>query len=42
MSEKGLVEKEDLLDLKQTIKEEMPEWLETLRRFDDPSIEDVW
>ena len=42
MYEKGLIEKEDLADLKQTIKEEMPEWLATLRRYDDPSIEDVW
>jgi site-specific recombinase XerD len=42
MHEKGLIDKEDLIDLKQTIKEDMPEWLATLRRFDDPSIEDVW
>ena len=42
MYEKGLIEKEDLADLKHTIKEEMPEWLATLRRYDDPSIEDVW
>jgi hypothetical protein len=42
MHERGLIDKQDLIDLKQTIKEEMPEWLETLRRFDDQSIEDVW
>lgn len=42
MHEKGLIDKEDLIDLKQTIKEYMPEWLATLRRFDDQSIEDVW
>jgi site-specific recombinase XerD len=42
MNEKGLVEKDDLQVLKRTIKEEMPEWLETLRRFDDQSIEDGW
>ena len=42
MHEKGLIDKEDLIDLKQTIKEEMPEWLATLRRFDDQSIEDAW
>ena len=42
MHEKGLVDKEDLIDLKQTIKEEMPEWSATLRRFDDQSIEDAW
>jgi len=42
MYEKGLIEKEDLTDLKQTIKEKMPEWLATLRRYDDLSVEDVW
>ena len=42
MHEKGLIDDEDLVDLKQTIKEEMPEWLATLRRYDDLSIEDVW
>jgi len=40
--EKGLIEKEDLDDMKETIKEGMPEWLETLDRFDDLSVEDVW
>lgn len=39
---KGLIEKDDLDDLKETIKEGMPEWLATLDRYDDPSIEDVW
>ena len=42
LQEKGLIDKEDLTDLKQTIKEDMPEWLATLDRYDDPSIEDVW
>lgn len=45
MLEKGMIDKEDLDDLKETIKEEMPEWLATLQRYDDPSItdmEDVW
>ncbi len=42
MCEKELIEKEDLDDLKAVIKEEMPEWLETLARYDDPSVEDVW
>ena len=40
MHEKGLADKDDLIDLKQTIKEEIPEWLATLRRYDDQSIED--
>ncbi len=42
MYEKGLIDKEDLIDLKQTIKEDMPEWLATLARYYDLSIEDVW
>jgi hypothetical protein len=42
MYEKGLIDKEDLVDLKDTIKEGMPEWLATLERYDDPSVEDVW
>ena len=43
--EKGLVGKDDLDDLKTTIKEGMPEWLATMDRYDDVSIEnmdDVW
>jgi site-specific recombinase XerD len=42
---KGLIDQDDLNELKATIKEEMPEWLETLKRYDDPSnedMEDVW
>jgi intergrase/recombinase len=42
---RGLIDKEDLNELEETIKEEMPEWLATLKRYDDPSIEemeDVW
>ena len=42
MHEQGLIEKQDLIDLKQTIKEDMPEWLATLDRYDNPSIEDIW
>jgi hypothetical protein len=45
LHQRGLVEKEDLEMLKATIKEEMPEWLATVDRYDDPSItdmEDVW
>ena len=40
--EKGEIEKDELDDLKETIKEGMPEWLATLDRYDDPSVEDVW
>lgn len=42
MHEKGLVDKEDLTDLKHVIKAEMPEWLATLNRYDDLAVEDVW
>jgi site-specific recombinase XerD len=43
--DKGLIDQDDLTELKATIKEEMPEWLETLKRYDDLSnedMEDVW
>jgi site-specific recombinase XerD len=39
LHEKGLIGKNDLNGLKQTIKEDMPEWLSALERYDDPSIE---
>ena len=39
--EKGLIEKDDLNELKETLKEEMTEWLETVERYIDPSIEDM-
>jgi intergrase/recombinase len=45
LHERGLVNKDDLDSLKETIKEEMPEWLATIARYDDPSItdmEEVW
>lgn len=45
MLEKRLIDKEELDDLKKTIKAGMPEWVATMRRYDDPSItdmEDVW
>ena len=42
LQEKGLIDREDLSDLKQTIKEDMPDWLATLQRYDDPLVEDVW
>lgn len=42
LQEKGLIDIDDLDDLKETIKEDMPEWLATLKRYDDPLIEDVW
>ena len=45
LNEFGLVENEAVEFLKEEIKEEMPNWLETLRRYDDASItemEEVW
>ena len=45
LHERGLVSKDDLDSLKETIKEAMPDWLATLARYDDPSItdmEEVW
>ncbi len=41
LHDRGLVDKDDLDSLKETIKDEMPEWLATLSRYDDPSIEDM-
>ena len=45
MVAKSKVEQEELDDLNALIKEEMPEWLATLARYDDPDIDDpaeVW
>jgi len=44
MSERGDVTTEAVKDMKTRIKEELPEWVATLNRYDDPSVEveDVW
>ena len=45
MLEKGMIEQKDFDELKRRIKEDMPEWLATLERYDDLSIEDpdkIW
>jgi site-specific recombinase XerD len=39
---KALIDEEELMDLKEEIIDRMPEWLATLERYDDPSIDDVW
>lgn len=39
--ENGQIDKEDLDDLKECIKEDMPEWIATMERYDDPSITDM-
>ena len=45
MQEQGEVSAEALQNLKETIKEEMPEWVGTVERYDDPDITDpkeIW
>ena len=45
MQEQGEVSAEALQDLKETIKEEMPDWIGTIERYDDPDITDprkIW
>ena len=41
MQEKGEISPEELSQLNETVKEEMPEWLETMQRYDDPDIDDM-
>jgi hypothetical protein len=41
MQEKGEISPEELSQLNETFKEEMPEWLETMQRYDDPDIDDM-
>jgi len=45
MHGQGHIDADDLQYLKKTIKEEMPEWLATVERYDDPEItdpEEIW
>lgn len=44
LAETGQISAEDLADLREDIKTGLPEWLATLRRYDDPDVdvEDVW
>jgi site-specific recombinase XerD len=44
MNETGLVSKEDLAAMKVEIKECKDEWIETVRKYDDPNIdlEELW
>ena len=41
MLAKGKIDKEDYLELKEVIKNNMQEWLDTIERYDDPEIEDM-
>ncbi len=40
MCERGDIDADDLEELKETIKEEMPEWLATMGRYDDLDMTD--
>ena len=44
MAEKGMVKPEEFTALKQQIKEEMPDWLDTFDRYNnlDLDLDDVW
>ena len=44
MHEIGQIKIDELLEMKEEIKDSKDEWLETIRRYDDPDIdlEDVW
>jgi len=44
LSERGEVDLAEVKDMKTRIKEELPEWLATVGRYDDPSVDpdDVW
>lgn len=44
MLERGEVDPEAVKGMKERIKEDLPEWVATMERYDDPSIdpEDVW
>lgn len=41
LHQKGLIDSDQLNQLKETIKEEMPEWIATIKRYEDPSIQDM-
>lgn len=45
MAERGLVKPEELATLKQQIKDELPDWLAAVERYNDPDVdllEDGW
>jgi len=41
MLEKGKIDEEDYIELKEVIKNKMQEWLDTMDRYDDPEIDDM-
>jgi site-specific recombinase XerD len=42
MHEKGLVSADDLAELKRTVKDEMPDWLDAMRDYNNAGIDDSW
>ena len=42
MKEENLIDNIELNQLNETIKEDMPQWLETMDRYSDLTIDDVW
>jgi site-specific recombinase XerD len=45
MAEQGLIKPEDFASLKQQIKDELPDWLAAVERYNDPDtdlLEDGW
>jgi hypothetical protein len=44
MAERGLVTPEEFASLKQQIKDELPDWLDAVERYNSPDvdIEDIW
>ena len=44
MAEQGLIKPEELASLKQQIKDELPDWLEAVERYNNPDVDldDVW
>ena len=45
LHEQGFVQEEAVQQVRETIKERMPEWLATMRRYEDPAITDpavIW
>ena len=42
MHQNGKISKESLAEMKQTIKQDMPEWIATVKKYDNPEIDDIW
>ena len=44
MAERGLVTPEEFASLKQQIKDELPDWMDAVERYNSPDVdlEDIW